>query len=204
MGTITQLFARSQNPPRIVLFGLRDDLVSAWTQLLDPRKFPWVHIYHGEFGDLANQVDAIVVPTNSLGIMESVYSGYFGDVLENKLRARVRRLYHGKMLVGHAAMVSTKNRFFPHVICTTNVPISLVPGKESANAYLATRAVFDLWRFGRCDRRQIRRSIKAIAIPGFGLSDGRVSAVACANQQFKALQDAFSPFVRLETKLTRS
>ena len=192
MGSLTQLYLRCRNPPRLVLCDTRGDLVSMWTQLFDPLKSPQIHIYRGEFGDLVNEVDAIVIPVNSLGVMEEPYLGYFGEALQKKICAKVRRQFKNKMMVGKAVFVSTQNAFFPYAICVTNVPVSLVPGKENATSYLASRAVFDLWRFGRLDRKLIRRFVKSIVVPGLGLSEGQNSANVCARQQFKAHQDTFS------------
>lgn len=192
MGSVTRLYVRHLNPPRIVLCDLRDDLVSAWTQQLDPGKTPWINIYHGEFGDLASEVDAIVIPITCAGIMGRVFVECFGEALQKKLLARIRRKYHGKMSVGQAVILSTQSRFFPYIICTPIVQVTMVPGKETTTAYLATRAVFDLWQLGRFERRLIRRMIKSIALPGLGMSTDQISVDACAKQQFKASKEAFS------------
>lgn len=192
MGSLTQLHLRSPNPPRLVLCDERGELVSVWTQLFDALKSPQINIYRGEFGDLAREIDAIVIPMNSHGIMEVPYLCYFGEALQKRIQAKVRRQFQGKMLVGKAFMVSTHNKFFPYAICVPNAPVSLLPGKETASAYLSTRAIFDLWRFGRLDRKLIRRFVKTIAIPGLGMSDGQNAASVCARQQFRAFQDSFS------------
>lgn len=191
MGSVTQLHVRCPNPPQVILFGLQDDLVSAWTQLLDPEKFPWIRIYRGEFGDLAGEVDAIVIPTNSLGIMDSVFANYFGGAFQNKLQEKIQRKHRGKFFVGQTTMLSTQSRLFPHVISASIVPVSVDPGKETSTPYLSTRAIFELWRFGRFERRVIRRLVKTIAIPGLGMNAGQISADACARQQFKVLREMF-------------
>jgi O-acetyl-ADP-ribose deacetylase (regulator of RNase III) len=59
--------------------------------------------------------------------------------------------------------------------------------------YLAARAVFKLWRFGRLeDDRPVRAVVSTIAMPGLGTGVGGVPAAVCARQVMAAWDEVFT------------
>ncbi|OGL62532.1 hypothetical protein A3C09_00085 [Candidatus Uhrbacteria bacterium RIFCSPHIGHO2_02_FULL_47_44] len=194
MATIIQLFAKRLNPPRIMLFDHRNTASSAWSKHIG-QKLPLVHVYHGEFGDLARDTDAIVVPTNNAGVMAKEFVDYFGDpVLERRLKSMIRSRFSDKLLLGQAVLVETSSQQFPYVICTPFVRSDGVRGNEPTNAYVATRAIMDLWRFGLYRRRIIRRLLKSIAMPFLAPDTGTFSMDTVAKEQLRALEETYSAY----------
>lgn len=192
MATIIQLFAKQLSPPMIKLFDQRDPTTSAWSKYLD-QKLPFVHVYHGEFGDLAQEMDAMVVSTSSTGSIPKEFVDYFGDpILERRLRSIIRSRCSGKLLIGQAVLIATNNRQFPYLICTPFVRSDGIHGNEPTNAYVATRAILELWRFGRHKRRVIRRLVKSIAIPFFSPETRGFSLDMVAREQMRALEEFFA------------
>jgi len=184
-----KLFTKHQVPPQITLFESRDSVPSLWDKHLGQR-LPQVHIYHGEFGDLAYTADAIVVPVNSVGEIPKEYSNYFGDpVFERRLLAAIRNKHSGKLLMGRAVMVATESEQFPYVICTPIARTDSVCGNEPTNAYVAMRSILEFWRYGFHKRRIVRRLVKSIVIPILAPDKGAFSLDTVVKEQLRALQE---------------
>ncbi|MCX6714599.1 MAG: hypothetical protein NTX72_02190 [Candidatus Uhrbacteria bacterium] len=192
MATIIQLFVKQLIPPRIKLFDVRDATSAAWGKHLG-QKLPLVHVYHGEFGDLARDMDAIVVPTNSVGSLAKEFVDYFGDpILERRLRSIVRSRYSGKLLMGQAVLIATNSPQFPYLICTPFVRSDGICGNEPTNAYVIMRAILELWRYGRYKRRVVRRLVKSIAVPFLAPETGMFPFDMIAKEQLRALSEFYT------------
>lgn len=184
-----KLFTKPLIPPNITLFESRDSVPSFWDKHLGPR-LSQVHIYHGEFGELAYGTDAIVVPISGAGVLPREYVDYFGDpILEQRLRSIVRNKHGGKIPMGHTVIVATQNEQFPYLICTPIVRTDGVFGTEPTNAYVAMRSILEFWRFGRHKRRIVRRFVKSIAIPILAPGSGVFSLDTVVKEQLRALQE---------------
>lgn len=200
MATVIQLLRKQLSAPRITLFDPRNHAAAALAKFLS-EKLPLVQIYHGEFGDLAQQMDVLVVPTNNVGAMAKEYADYFGDpVLESRLKSMIRSRYSGKFLLGQAVLIATSSPLFPHIICTPFVRSDGVRGNEPTNAYVATRAILDLWRFGRYRRRVIRRLVKSIAMPVLAPDVGTFSLDVAAKEQMRALEETYAAYIETQRR----
>lgn len=186
---LTGVITQEQCQLQIILIDLQKNLVNAWEEAVGDK--PYVSIRHGSIFDLT--CDALVSPTNSFGFMDGgidmAISGYFGRHIQERLQALIRTTHHGELLVGTAAIVPTGHNQIPYVIAapTMRVPMIL---QNSANVYLATRALLLLLRYGSfTDSIPIAEKVKTVAIPGMGTGVGRVPVHICARQMKQAFED---------------
>ena len=137
--------------------------------------------------------DALVSPANSFGYMNGgidfAISKHLGWHIEKRLQQRLREQFFGELLVGQATVVETDHPQFPYLISapTMRTPMTIL---RTPNIYLATKAIFTLWKYGTFDDGSpIREKIQSIAIPGLGTGVGQVPPLLCARQMRIAWED---------------
>jgi len=126
--------------------------------------------------------DAIVSPANSFGFMDggidAVYTYQLGPQVQERLRQRLTRDFHGELPVGQAVIVPTARREIPWCI---SAPTMRTPGivAETPNAYLAFRAALIAVLAHNHDNQQ---PIRSILCPGLATAVGRMPVDRCARQ----------------------
>lgn len=171
-----------------VRFDLRDcnpAVVDAWAA-----HFAGVDQVRVQPGDIfQDEADALVSPANSFGFMDGgidlAFSEQFGWHLQARVQERIRRDFHGELLVGQAFVVPTLDAVWPHLICA---PTMRVPADVSGtpNAFLAFRAaLLAVQAHNASGGSPIRR----VACPGLGTAIGRMAPDVCA-RQMRAAYDA--------------
>ncbi|WLQ15729.1 macro domain-containing protein [Hahella aquimaris] len=143
-------------------------------------------------GDILKQVaDAIVSPANSFGYMDGgldlKYSLHFGWELEAKVRQALESDYFGEIPVGQAIVVETDHQSIPFLISapTMRVPMDV---SQTANAYLAFKAVLQAVIRHNQMNAQGGRQIRSLLCPGLGTGEGRMPAHRCATQMRRAYE----------------
>jgi len=139
-----------------------------------------------------------VSPANSYGWMrggiDAVYAQTFPS-LEQHVRSAVLAYHGGELPVGQAVIVPTDASAPAWLISapTMRSPGELLP-PDTVHPYLAARAVFKMWRYGRLeDERPVRAVVSTIAMPGLGTGVGGVPAAVCARQVMAAWDEVFAP-----------
>jgi O-acetyl-ADP-ribose deacetylase (regulator of RNase III) len=179
---------------QIILTAVEPPLYTAWEEYCGDLE--GVTLHQGSILDV--ECDAVVSPANSFGFMDGgidmLYSWHFGWQVQERLQQRIVEKHHGELLVGAAEIVETDNEAIPFVIAapTMRVPMTLHP--DTANPYLATRAVLLLVKHGVFTQgpyvgEQIGDSVQRIAFPGLGTGVGRVHPRLCARQVRAAIED---------------
>jgi O-acetyl-ADP-ribose deacetylase (regulator of RNase III) len=178
---------------KLILTALQEPLAKAWEQCCGDLDV--VIIHRGSLFDVP--CDAAVSPANSFGFMNGgidlFYSRHFGWHVQERLQAAIRERHHGELLVGQAEVIATDNAAVPYLIAapTMRMPQTV---RETVNPYLAARAVFLLWKYGRFPDgpladQPLADHIETIAMPGLGTGVGSVEDLACARQVRAALDD---------------
>ena len=174
---------------KIVLAAISDRLVESWTRICG--NLENVSVHSGSIFEV--ECDALVSPANSFGFMDGGLdlriSEFFGWHVQDRLQKIIRDRHHGELLVGTAEIVETDNPRIPYVISapTMRVPMIL---KDTVNAYLATRAILILVKYGTFpDGTAIKDMVETIAIPGMGTGVGQVPPDICAAQMRVAIED---------------
>lgn len=169
----------------LVLVAVDEPMAAAWRTLLDR---PGVALHEGSITDV--DVDAVVSPANSLGVMvggiDGVYARWFPGIAD-----RVRAATGGNLPVGEAAIVATGAARPGWLI---SAPTMSTPGQlldpDGANAGAAARAVLRLWRDGTLpDGGLVRDAVRSIALPGLGTGVGGLDPMTCARQVADALDE---------------
>lgn len=180
-------------PLRLVLCAVEDPLAEAWASVADGRREVYTH--RGSTLDVP--AEAVVSPANSYGWMrggiDAVYAHAFLSV-EQHVRSAVLAYHGGELPVGQAVIVPTDAAAPAWLICapTMREPGELLP-PDTVHPYLAARAVFKLWRYGRLeDDRPVRAVVSTIAMPGLGTGIGGVPPAVCARQVMAAWDEVFT------------
>jgi O-acetyl-ADP-ribose deacetylase (regulator of RNase III) len=181
-------------PLRLVLCAVEGPLAEAWEVVADGRHQVYTH--RGSTLDVP--AEAVVSPANSYGWMrggiDAVYAHAFLSV-EQHVRSAVLAYHGGELPVGQAVIVPTDAAAPAWLI---SAPTIREPGEQlppdTVHPYLAARAVFRLWRYGRLeDDRPVRAVVSTIAMPGLGTGIGGVPAAVCARQVMAAWDEVFAP-----------
>jgi O-acetyl-ADP-ribose deacetylase (regulator of RNase III) len=180
-------------PLRLVLCAIDDALAEAWASVAEGRRD--VHTHRGSTLDVP--AEAVVSPANSYGSMrggiDAVYARAFPSI-EQHVRSAVLAYHGGELPVGQAVIVPTD---VPAPAWLISAPTMRSPGEllppDTVHPYLAARAVFKLWRYGRLDDdRPVRSVVSTIAMPGLGTGIGGVPASVCARQVMAAWDELFT------------
>lgn len=178
---------------KLILSSLTLELTQAWTASCGDLDF--VSVYQGSIFEVS--CDAVLSPANSFGFMNGgidlFYSRYVGWHVQERLQQAIRQYHHGELLVGMAEIVSTDHPEIPYLIAapTMRMPQTIA---ESVNPYLAARAAFILWKYGRFRDgtnagEPIASQVHTLALPGLGTGVGRVAPEVCARQVRAAIDD---------------
>ena len=178
---------------KVILTATEERLFNAWQSFCGD--FDCVSIYKGSILDV--DCDAVVSPANSFGFMDGgidlIYSQYFGWQVQERLQEIIKTKHRGELLVGSAEIVETDNTKIPYLISapTMRVPQIL---KDSANPYLAARAVFLLIKYNQFESgilkdEKIADAVQTVAFPGLGTGVGKIDFETCAKQVRQAIEE---------------
>jgi len=131
---------------------------------------------------LAYEIDAVVSPANTLGIMSAGFDAdlrrYFGTAVENKVR---KSLDKNELGVGQSRAFETPNHDIKWLIVSPTV--SLVNGftNDVTVAYSAANSAVKV---------AYEAGARYIGMTGLGTGAGKLPVRAAARQQFKGIEDA--------------
>ena len=176
-----------------MLAAVEGPLADAWERYCADLDFVTVH--RGSILDVP--CDAVVSPANSFGFMDggidALYMDYFGDAIQTKVRRQIYDHHAGELLVCAADVVETCDAAIPYLIAAPTMRVPMVL-RDSANAYLAARAVFLLVQCGTFTSgphagQRIADHVRTVAMPGLGTGVGRIGFATCARQVRAAIDD---------------
>jgi O-acetyl-ADP-ribose deacetylase (regulator of RNase III) len=172
----------------IILCDRNTDLIKAWHSFFD--RGGHATITQGDV--LKSDTSALVLPTNSFGIMGGGLAEQINKLTEGELETRARKLilekYAGELPVGCAEIMSSG---LEHPVFLVLAPTSRVPSRQSGpsiNPYLSTRAALrTVARFIRESRtRKEPVQIDKIALVGMGTGQGGCAPGIAAFQMYEA------------------
>lgn len=168
---------------KVVLCDINPQMISAWRETFEEN--PEVEIVHGSMTD--QLTSAVVSPTNSKGSMDggldAVLKKYFGSGVEQRVKAEIKKQYHGVMPVGFATCVETGKQLPRYLISTPTMVGSSEDISDSMNVALACAAAFQA-----VHQQHAREpnSIRSVALPGLGAATGRTPVEICADLMWTA------------------
>jgi O-acetyl-ADP-ribose deacetylase (regulator of RNase III) len=116
------------------------------------------------------------------GVIDLVYSNYFGWDLQERLQAILRKEYDGELPVGQAVIVETNHDRIPFLISAPTMRIPMFVA-NTVNAYLVFRATI---RIVAEHNKRNKLPIKTVLCCGLGTATGGISPFVCAKQMFSA------------------
>ena len=126
-------------PERVLLVDTNPEMTAAWHDAFGGADS--VEIHEADF--FSFDVDALVSPANSFGIMDAGLDLAIRDRLpgsEQAVQRVILERHHGELPVGQAEVVATDHARWPYLVCapTMRVPENIA---STVHPYLAFRAV---------------------------------------------------------------
>lgn len=172
----------------IYLCDLSEEVVKAWGSFFG--RNARVEISQGNVFDL--NPTALIVPTNSFGILDSGLAAQINKKTDGQLESRLRKMisdkHAGELAVGVADIISTNLENPPIAIVAPTMRVPMRATNATVNAYLATRAAF---RALAAHMRQEREesgntTIESVALVGMGTGTGKTPPAISAFQMYEA------------------
>lgn len=180
---------------KIYLLDSNNDMCNAWKEYFeDLYNIEVVNDNFKHFMDEHLEIDCVVSPANSFGLMDGGYDkaiiDYFGTGLMNDVKKAIIYNWYGEQPVGTSLSVPIYNRVINTIygskICTLiHTPTMRTPEKISDS-----RIIYQCMRTTLIEAK--RKQVKHIVIPAFGGATGRVPYNEIARQMFLAYEQILS------------
>lgn len=168
---------------KVVLVDINPKMIAAWRETFEEN--PEVDIVQGSMLDMP--ASAWVTPTNSGARMDGgldlVIKNHLGNYIQKRIQSEVKKLHGGKMPVGYATCVPTKQNPPRFVISTPTMVSSSEDISDTMNVALACAAAFQAVHI---QNDKLPGSIRSVALPGLGAATGRTPVEICADLMWTA------------------
>lgn len=170
---------------------LRDsnpDVVKAWNMFFG--RGGRVEISEGDVLEL--DVNAIITPANSFGIMEGGLGSTLNKLSKGTLESRVRKMigdkHAGELPVGMAELIKSGMEKVPFLVVAPTVRVPMRMTNPTVNSYLATRAALrTLAAYLReCNEDNGLQRIESVAFVGMGTGSVKCPPAVAAFQMYEA------------------
>lgn len=162
---------------KIYLLDCNENIVEAWRKFFNEDNVEIVLDYFDSFMNKHKEIQGVVSPANSFGLMDGGYDAaitkYFGKDLMKKVQQQILRDCNGLQPIGSALSVPiTENQYLIHV------PTMIVP-----SPILDVNIIYQCMRVTLKCAEQL--NLESIVIPAFGGLTGRVDADVIAEKMYK-------------------
>lgn len=182
--------------PKIYLLDISMSLVNAWNDAFEDE--PNVIAVHGDFVrfmDKHPEVDCIVSPANSYGIMDGAYdyaiTKYFGKELMRAVQGRILDVWFGEQPVGTSISVKHKGITLIHTP-TMRVPSTIV---DPMVVYHSMRSTLI---------EALHDDVRAMVVPAFGAGCGKLPFDVVATLMAAAYRQVANPPARINWEYANS
>ncbi|MBE6466001.1 macro domain-containing protein [Denitrobacterium detoxificans] len=184
------------NLPTIYLLDVAPGMTDAWNRAF--QSIPGVHVAQDDFArfmDAHPQVDCVVAPGNSYGLMDAGYDAaivsYFGEGLKRAVQRKILDDWFGEQPVATSISVEYAG------ITLVHTPVMRVPSvvRDPMVVYHATRSALIEAMCG---------GVKAIALPAFGAGCGKVPHDVVARLMAQAYRRLANPPANLSWSYAHS
>ena len=177
---------------QIYLLDLNPEMTNAWEKYF---KYSGVNIVTQDFKDFIKEhpdMEAIVSPANSFGLMDGGYDkaiiDYYGPQLMEHVQFAIINRWFGEQPVGTSMSVPIKNRFYTktyHGNFEQFNPILIhTPTMRTPEIIEDPRIIYQCMR--TCLIEAINQEVESIVIPAFGGCTGKVDPDTIAKLMFLA------------------
>ena len=177
---------------QIYLLDRNPEITNAWYEYF---KYTGVNILTQDFGDFIKEhpdIEAVVSPANSFGLMDGGYDkaiiDYYGPQLMEHVQYAIIEKWYGEQPVGTSMSVPIKNRFYTKISQGAfeqfNPILIHTPTMRTPEVIEDPRIIYQCMR--TCLIEAINQEIESIVIPAFGGCTGKVSPQVIAKMMFLA------------------
>lgn len=165
---------------KLVLLAVTKEMYNAFRDRFD--RWENVEVFYGRFESL-EQVDCLVSPANSFGLMDGgmdqLIIDYFGKDLEARVQQHIIDNFMGEQPVGTSFTIETNHNIIPYLAHT---PTMRLPRdiSRTMNVFFAMKAMLNVI--------EKNDNIKTIAVPALGAGTGNVPPSEVARQMEKAYE----------------
>jgi O-acetyl-ADP-ribose deacetylase (regulator of RNase III) len=163
-------------------------MVNAWNHFFG--RNAKVEISQGDVFEL--DVSALVVPTNSFGILDDGLAAQInrstGGALESRVRKLIQDKHAGELAIGAAEMITSGLDKPKLVVVSPTMRVPIRMSAPSVHSYLATRAALrTLAAFMRTEREEKGETqIESVAFVGMGAGAAKTQPAVAAFQMYEA------------------
>lgn len=184
------------NLPTIYLLDQEPGMASAWEHAF--HGISGIHVVQDDFAsfmDAHPQVDCIVAPGNSYGLMDAGYDAaiisYYGEGLKHAVQRKILDVWFGEQPVGASITVEYAG------ITLVHTPVMRVPSvvRDPMAVYHATRSALI---------EAMRGGAKAVVLPAFGAGCGKVPYDVVARLMAQAYRQLANPPAELSLHYAHS
>lgn len=183
---------------KIYLLDINKDMIDAWRKYFDTfREKDNIEIVHNYFENFMNEhpnIEAIVSPANSFGIMDGGYdkaiTDYFGLQLMKDVQEKIIDDWHGEQPIGTSMSVAIKNRYVPKDLNYKLAILIHTPTMRTPERITDSRIVYQCMRTTLIEA--IKQEVNSIVIPAFGGLTGKVPCDIVAKMMFLAYKQVFN------------
>jgi O-acetyl-ADP-ribose deacetylase (regulator of RNase III) len=173
---------------KVVLCDINPKMIAAWKDSFEEN--PEVDVIQGSMLD--QQCSAYVTPTNAKASMDGGLDGVlkrkFGQALQTKVQAEVKKLYNGHMKVGQATCVESGADMPKYIISTPTMAGASDDISNSLNVALTCCAAFQMVHIhnNAVQGGSGGSAIRSVALPGLGTGTGRMPVEIAADLMWTA------------------
>jgi O-acetyl-ADP-ribose deacetylase (regulator of RNase III) len=177
---------------KIYLLDINKDMTDAWQKYFDPlRKVDNIEIVNEDFATFMDKhpnIEAVVSPANSFGLMDGGYdkaiTDYFGEGLMKYVQKSILMNWYGEQPVGTSITVPIHNRVFNTVLGSKCCVLIHTPSMRTPEIIKDSRIIYQCMRTTLIEAK--RQKVKSIVIPAFGGLTGKVPCDEIAKMMFLA------------------
>lgn len=177
---------------KIYLLDINKEMTNAWIKYF---KYSGVEIVNDDFCTFISEhqdIEAIVSPANSFGLMDGGYDkaiiDYYGPALMEHVQYAILKRWHGEQPVGTSMSVSIANRFYLKEVNGKKDlfhPILIhTPTMRTPEVIEDPRIIYQCMRTTLIEA--INQEVDSIVIPAFGGCTGKVDHDTIAKMMFLA------------------
>jgi len=162
---------------KIYLLDINKNMTDAWEKLFHPLKD--VEIINEDFATFMDKhpnIEAVVSPANSFGLMDGGYdkaiTDYFGEGLMKDVQKSILLKWNGEQPVGTSMTIPIYNRTFTTILGTRYCVLIHTPSMRTPEVIKDSRIIYQCMRTTLIEAK--RQEIKSIVIPAFGGLTGKV------------------------------
>lgn len=180
---------------KIYLLDINKEMTDAWFKYFEQTNVEVVNTDFETFMTEHPDVEAIVSPANSFGLMDGGYdkaiTNYFGPELMKAVQKEIIRVWWGEQPVGTSLSVVIRSKHFTKQIDEEKTlelhPILIhTPTMRTPEQIIDPRIVYQCMRTTLIEA--VDREVDSIVIPAFGGCTGKVPCEVIAKMMFLAFE----------------